>query len=208
MDLDSEETYRSPSQAPPAIDWKIEMPLLTSRFFLYDGLKLFVILGVSVAFLTLVISGLSGSWKQAPTLLTMFGWIVAGLLYLFTLIAWVIFRNRFLVGFRIDEQGVAWRTLSKTARAANRLALVTGALRGNPGQAGAGLLAMAGESGRLRWDKVRRIKKYPAERVITVMNSWRVVIRLYCTPDNYACVASVLDGYTRGASMVPATGGR
>ena len=45
------------------------------------------------------------------------------------------------------------------------------------------------------WADICRVKKYPDERVISVMNNWRVVVRLYCTPENYSYVAQLVDWY-------------
>jgi len=191
------------------MDWAVEMPLLTSRFFLYDFLKLFVILAIVVCILIPAGFALSGSAKSIVPLLEMFGWISLGIAYMFALIAWIIFRNRYQIGFRIDEGGIAWISLSRTARIANRLALVSGAVGGNLGSAGAGLLAMSAETGRIEWDKIRRVKYYPEEYVLSVMNSWRVVVRLFCTPENYSQVAQLVDSYVGGvAAASRQAGGR
>jgi hypothetical protein len=181
----------------PVMTWAAEMPLLTGRFFLYDFLKLFVILAAVIAALVLLMAAFSGSMETFTPLLGMFGLIIAGFIYLFALISWVVFRNRYPVGFQIDAGGVAWVSLSRTARIANRLALVTGAVRGNLGAAGAGLLAMSAESGRIEWNELRRIKPHPEDCVISLMNSWRVVARLYCTPENYAQALALLESYRR-----------
>ena len=179
----------------PEFVWAAEMPLLTNRFFLYDGLKLFVWLTVILSALVGAMFGISGSLSKAMPILEMFGWIVAGILYLFVLIAWIVLGNRYPMAFRIAPESIGWVSLSRRARIANRMAVVAGAATGSLTGAGAGLLAMSQESGRLPWSKLRKVKKYPEERVITLMKSWRVAARLYCTPENYAQVAQLVDRY-------------
>lgn len=58
---------------------------------------------------------------------------------------------------------------------------------------------MAGESGKMAWSEVRRCKEYPSLRVIALKNSWRVVTRLYCTPDNYSAVAEIVRSHAAAA---------
>ena len=189
----------APEQNVPELTWAAEMPLLTNRFFLYDGLKVFLWMVAILAVLMTVFFGLSGSLKQVVPILETFAWVLAGLLYLFVVIAWVALGNRYAVAFRIGPEGVAWRTLSRRALAANRLALLAGAATGSLTGIGAGALAIQRESGSLAWNKLRRTKEYPAERVITLMNNWRVVARLYCTPENYAQVLQSLRFYSASA---------
>jgi hypothetical protein len=192
-------------QDSPEFAWAVEMPLLTNRFFLYDGLKMFLWVAAIISLMIPVVFAVTGSLKHVMQLLTMFAWILAGLFYLFVLITWIVFRNRYPIGFRVDSQGVRWVSLSRRARLANRAAVIVGAATGSLTGAGAGLLAMSQESGQLAWDKLRKVKKYPEERVVTLMNSWRVVIRLYCTPENYEYVVQLVDSFSTVSRTCPAT---
>ena len=195
----------SGQQAPEAV-WAAEMSLLTNRFFLYDGLKLFLWLAIILTVLVAFIAAGSGSFRNFPVLLALFGWIIAGFLYLFVLICWIFFGNRFPMSFRVGPRDIGWLTLSRRGKTANRLALVAGAATGSLSGMGAGMLAMSEESGSIEWRKVGQVKKYPEDRVITVMNSWRVVARLYCTPENYSEVAALLDYYYTASRSIPAPG--
>jgi hypothetical protein len=185
----------TPAQNPPEFAWAAEMPLLTNRFYLYDGLKLFFWVGLATSVILGAIAAASGSMRGMLSIFEMFGLILGGFLLLFVLISWIFFGNRFPTGFGIGPQGIWWISRSRRARIANRLAVVAGAAGRSPATAGAGLLAVSGESGMAGWADIRRIKKYPDERVISIMNNWRVVIRLYCTPENYAYVAQLVDWY-------------
>jgi hypothetical protein len=179
----------------PAFQWDVEMPLLTSRFFLYDMGKVVFWTGLIVNLLLSVIFLAEGHLRGLQTVMGYMALILAGMLLLFLLIALVFFGNRYPCSFSVSAAGIGWESASGRAGAANRAAVVLGALAGSPGAAGAGLLAISGESRLDGWNEVRRVKKYPDERVITVMNGWRVTNRLYCTPENYAYVAQLVDWY-------------
>ncbi len=123
------------------------------------------------------------------------GVVSAGLLVLLILVMLGFFGNRFPMGFALGPQGAMVVSLSGRGRWGNRLAVVLGALAGKPGVAGAGLLGMAQETTGVAWDEVRRLKIHAPARVISLMDSWHVVMRLYCTPQNYEAVLK------RGANM-------
>ena len=193
-------------QETPEFVWAAEMPLLTNRFFLYDAVKLLFWVAVVFSAILLVCATFAESLGKILPVFGILGLILAGFLFLFVLIAWIFFGNRFATSFRVSSYGIGWASLSRRARTANRLAVVAGALGGSMSTAGAGLLAVSAESGAVPWSDIRQVKKYPDERVITIMNSWRVVIRLYCTPENYAYVSQLLDWYfnaTRPAAALP-----
>jgi hypothetical protein len=167
--------------------WDADMPLLNNRFFLYDMAKLLSWTGLICGLIFGGIALATGGAKSLGPLMAILGILLFGLLFLFVLIALVFFGNGYRVRYLITTQGIGWESLGRRGKVASRLAIVAGVLAGNASAAGAGLLAAASESGLLPWKNVRTIKAYPAIGVITIMNSWRVVIRLYCTPRYYAC---------------------
>ena len=83
-------------------------------------------------------------------------------------------------------------SLSRRGRWGNRLAVILGAMAGKPGVAGAGLLGMAQETVGVVWDDVRRLNIHAPARVISLMDSWHVVMRLYCSPQNYEVVLNAV----------------
>lgn len=176
--------------------WTASIALLTNRFVLYDFGKVLGITMIVIAALMFIMLGVSGShhdfWSDYLSVLRVFGLVIAGLAVLFLLVMLLFFGNRFVIRFELSPTGIAWDTRMRRARLANRLAIIAGALGRNPGVAGAGLLAAAQESGFISWSEVRKIRLHPALCTISIMNSWRVVIRLFCTPDNYRAVADTL----------------
>ena len=175
-------------QVPGEISWEVNVPLLTDQFIMYDLLKVW---GFSSLFLFLLMTAIliyDRNWRAFINMAPVVGLVSAGLLVLFILVILVFFGNRFPMGFVLGPEGAMVTSLSQRGRWGNRLAVVLGALAGKPGLAGAGLLAMARESVGVNWDEVRRIKVHQQTRVISLMDSWHVTMRLYCTPKNYNVV--------------------
>lgn len=191
-----------PAGTPSALpySWDTEFSLLTDRFVLYDGVKLVAWTYGLITVLFTVILLVQGEPESIPPLLGMFALVLAGLSLLGVLIMLVVFRNRFRARHTITADGVIVESTSRTARFFNRFAVVAGAVGRSPGTAGAGLLAMSREQVGLEWVDLHRIKTHEDQLVLSLMNSWRVVMRLYCTPENYQTVlALVTDGAARGA---------
>lgn len=58
------------------------------------------------------------------------------------------------------------------------------------------MLAAAREITAISWDDVERVKVYPGPRVITLGSRWRTIVRLNCTPENFATVAERVQTYS------------
>ena len=95
----------------------------------------------------------------------------------------------------MDREGSYYTSLSSRAGVLNRLGLLVGLFARKPGVAGAAILAESRASGGLPWDDIHKVREYPAQRVLTLMDSWHVVQRLYCTPENYGSVATLVRAY-------------
>ena len=172
-------------QTGQELSWQVNVPLLTDQFIMYDLLKVW---GVSTLILFLIMVAIftfERNWRSLISMLPLVGLTSLGLLVLFVLVMLVFFGNRFPMGFILSPQGAMVASLSQRGRWGNRLAVILGALAGKPGVAGAGLLVMSRESVGISWDEVRRLNIHPETRVISLMDSWHVVLRLYCTPQNY-----------------------
>ena len=181
------------SRQTQEISWQMNIPLLTDQFIMYDLLKVW---GYSTLFLFLlmfVILAFERNWQGFVNVLPPLSLTAVGILILFIMVMLVFFGNRYPMGFVISEQGAGIVSLSRRGRWGNRLAVILGALAGKPGVAGAGLLGMARESVGTSWDEVRRLKVHPESRTISLMDSWHVVLRLYCTPQNYARVLAAVE---------------
>jgi hypothetical protein len=184
------------------IRWQMDVPLLTNRFILYDLAKLTIIsaliMFVLVEGMILVLEGLK--WDVFVNMALMAGFACLGLAVLMVLVMLLFFWNRFPMGFALSEEGAAVTSQSRRGQVANRLAVIIGALAGKPGVAGAGMLGMAQEEVGIGWPEVERLNIHPGPRVISLMNSWRVVLRLYCTPENFPAVRQQVEDWWQGAA--------
>ena len=191
------EVVPAPAAPPPAptFVWDHAFPLLTNGFFLLDMVKVWGITLLVVGLLFLVI--LAGDLGDWPPIMGMMALVVGGLFVLSILISLVFFGNRMGTRFTVSPDGALVEMTSRRARWANRCAFLLGALAGRPGTMGAGLLAMSGESVEIAWGEVHRVGEYPRSRTITLSNSWRTVLRLYCLPENYEPVRAAVREYTR-----------
>lgn len=198
-------------KAPGEIAWEANIPLLTDQFVMYDTLKVWGISSLVLLVIMIAIFIYEHNWRNFFKILPVLGLVGLGILLLFILVMLIFFGNRFPMGFAINNNGATMVMLSQRGRWGNRLAVILGALAARPGLAGAGLLAMARESVGMSWDEVRRVKVHPQARVISLMDSWHVVVRLYCTPNNYEAVLESVQkwaakGLRKAAQVKPAWG--
>jgi hypothetical protein len=183
----------------PLAFWEVGIQLAGNRFYIYDLAKLFFFTFLITAGISLLICIISGKIDAFPFMLKIFFCLAAGITILSYLISLLLFANRYAMRFELSEKKVAWETRSKAGRAAGPLAFIIGLLSGKPTVAGVGALAIAGQAGRISWKKIRKFKEYPAQRVIVLKNSWRVVARLFCTPENYGQVSDIVRGHATAA---------
>lgn len=174
------------------ISWEYGIPLINNRFMLYDMVKVAVlsatIMWVLVALMGWLIDG-------EPVLLPWFVPLVgAGALLALFLIACLLLLNRFGVRFEVGPDGISHETLRRE-RGINRAVTIIGALAGSATTTGAGLLASSQEEMSWAWDDIHRVKFHPGPRVITIMNSWRALERLYCTAEQYPQVEAAVRRY-------------
>lgn len=189
------------------------MPLVTNPFLLYDLCKVWGIASLSILLLATALAFWEGSYEGILFLGKFCLAIFAGFMVLSYLIMLVVFRNRWPVGYRIDDRGILMASLDRTGVWVGRIATVTGALAGRRGltTSGAGLLSLAGRSAELSWKEFGGANFYPRQNRISLLNSWRVVVRLEIPPDRYRKIESLIrarlpqssDGELRPPSAAP-----
>jgi succinate dehydrogenase/fumarate reductase cytochrome b subunit len=163
----------------PYLTWEVDIALLNNRFFLYDAGKAFGGAVLLLSVLLLVFAG-HGNWESTVALFRLLVICFLFVLVLLVLVVLLVFRNVYRVRYLISEMGIACEAVDRRGRRATTLATVAGLLAGNPGLLGAGLLTAARGASLIEWNRVQKIKAYSASGAITVMNHWRVVVRLFC----------------------------
>jgi hypothetical protein len=186
------------SVGTPAYAWNTSFPLLTNLFFLWDMGKLFFFTGLIVSLLLSIMLLATGNPSAIPPLMLLMAMLMGGFMVLTLLVCVIWFGNRFYALFAVNREGAMVEVARDRDKVANRLTVVLGILRGNMAAAGAGLLAVSEEAKRIAWADAKNVLYYPDARVISIKNSWRVVVRLYCTPENYDQVAEAVRRYSVG----------
>jgi hypothetical protein len=178
---------------PSRLDWRVDVPILTSPLLLKRYamaiLLAFFLMGGLLTFLALVsgnVRGIGSMWMLTGIALAVV--IVAGF------IGTAIFlRNRMAMRFIVDARGVEQLVVDRKAKAAAGAAVVVGAIAGSPGAAGAGLIAQAQSRQSAAWSALASVIYHPRQHAVSLRNSWRTVMIVFCTPANYAEVAARIE---------------
>jgi hypothetical protein len=125
------------------------------------------------------------AWPILYQLLGLLSLLFLGLVLVTVLIIALIYRNQIQARFTISDEHAEYQTLSQPAQLLTYMLLLITILTGRIGDAGMGLLVTAKAKLGINWHEIYRVKEHPAQHVITLLNNWRAVLRLYCTPENY-----------------------
>lgn len=162
------------------IEWTYDIPLLTSRFMVWDFVRV-ILLSVVAMYAIVAIGGLVVEQELIILPWQVFA-LTAGIMFgLFVLTA-LLLGNHQRARFIVSERGVEYRA-EKRERAISRLAVIVGLLARNPTTAGAGALAMTRERYFVPWEGIHRVVVHRRQRVISLHNSWRTVLRLHCSAE-------------------------
>ncbi len=175
--------------------WEVKIPLITNPVIMLDTVKVFGIAFLIIALLFFIIFGAQGEMETLLPLLGMFGIIFGGLIILSLLIMVIIFGNKFHCRFSISPEGILFENVDKRSRFLNRAAVGTGFLAGSPGTMGAGLTAQATEVIGIEWQNIARADFNPKRKTISIANTWRKVMVVYCSNDNWDEVSATVKEY-------------
>lgn len=158
-----------------ALRFEVAIPLATNPWIWADMGK-----GLGVAYALLVALMLwilrDEPWAEVWPAWRVVTLCVLAVLVLLLTVSLVVLRNRIVARFTLDRRGV----LYESGSLAGRVGTVVGLLSLNPLVAGSGLLAETQSSLFLPWKDVRKVTVFPRWHVITLSNSWRPVLRIYC----------------------------
>lgn len=176
------------TNARDEIRWDADLKLFSRAMLLRWTIATLVTLLVMVLIMAVAILPAEGAASFAR-MLPLFAAVAAGLWLLGVLVMAVVFRGRYAVRYTLGEDGIRLETRSRTARAANRAAIVAGALTGRAGVAGAGLIAASQETQEIRWGGPLHAIARDADHTVTIKGPWRTLMVVQCTQGNHALVA-------------------
>jgi hypothetical protein len=177
----------------PLLSWQIDVHLVNNRFMLWDFLKVTLICG---AIMWTVVAVMSLIFNGEPLFLPpAFVGLIMGIFVVLLVISSLLLLNRWGFVNTLYEEGVGYASGGREKRI-NRGLVAVGALAllaGKPGVLGSSLIASSQEDGFYPWTDVQRINVHPGPRVISLRNSWRVLFRVYCTPETYAPALAICE---------------
>lgn len=182
----------------PTLTWEQRVSLLGQPILLRSYAIALAATAIVAGGLMAFILAASGEAESIPPLLGMMGLVLLGLALLFLLVALVFFGNRMTQRFTLDRRGVSSEVVDRRARGAARLLILLGLLTGKMGAAGTGLIAANDRTRALLWSEVGRVRYDPRRHVVALGNSWRTVVILFCTAENYGAVAAAVAAATLG----------
>ncbi|UNC91017.1 zinc ribbon domain-containing protein [Candidatus Contubernalis alkaliaceticus] len=177
-----------------SISWETQISLLTNPLVVKQFVMAILFSGLFMALFLSFLLLVTGEPEGIPGILvgTLIAVSVLGVLMLLAIL--LVFRGRFQVRFTVDHKGVLWETIDKRAKTGSRLAVVLGILGRSLPAAGAGTLAMSREKEFVSWKEMNRAEYNQNQTMITLRNSWRPVMMLVCTTDNYDMVVDFVKG--------------
>jgi len=181
----------APAPAAP-LTWETRISLLGNPLIRKQLGIVIVGSGVFMGLLLSLISAATGDFDQIWRVWRASLWATAGMAALMVFVVLVFFGNRMRVRFTVDEAGALWETVDKRAITGNRLALLGAALARSPQAAGAATLAAARQRESVRWEDVAEAEYDRRRRMITLRNSWRPIMLLVGTAENYDELAAVV----------------
>jgi hypothetical protein len=174
--------------APP-LSWETDL-----RLFGGDSLRQWSVAMLATALLMVALLGTifvaQGAWDALWGVATLIAAVTAGLWLLGLVIMAVLFRGKMRVRYTLSDDGLLMETRDRVAKSANRAAMILGFLTGRPGLAGAGLIARSREAEQIRFAGAFTVRLKPRRQAIAICNSWRTLMFVQCTPQNYDAVSA------------------
>lgn len=191
---------------PQELRWEANIP---AGDLLWDAAKVIGLAFGLVFGLIEIISRLSGNsllvslaesvGRNDPSVYYAGGFIAFWLL-LSALVVWAVYRHGYEVSFAADGEGIRMQTrpgTRRTNRIINTALFWLSLFSGKPGGMGAALLAETSQSGAFAWEDVARVIPVPAKKILILKSSWRTLVKLYCTPENYDAVRTLAEQHVR-----------
>ena len=170
-------------------EWRIDVPMLTNSYMIMD--ILFVIIGSAGmlgALLFLVMGG-----EDILAILEILVLATGGLIVLAFFVIGVVFLNKMELVFKVDEEGIRC-DLGEYTGNLNRLAWMVTSISQKVNPTGGALIAKGRESTFVAWTDIEKAVFDGRKRVISVSSARRLLLRLYCTHENYDKVAKAVEG--------------
>ena len=187
---------KTESKVAPApngeLEWEADVPVATHLLMLLNFGKVIILASSLMGALLAFLLAMTGDYSAILPLMGMFAACGAGLFLLMVAVSLVFYRNRMHMLFRVNASGASASVVDRRAKIASNVAIVAGSLANNPGVAGAGMISAATSDQNIPWEDIVSTRFRPRWRTISLANSWRTVLILFCRDDNYDVVATAV----------------
>jgi len=170
------------------LNWRVEVPMLNNYYMVMD--ILFVILGSSGMLGALLFVVMGGN--NILDILEILVLSTGGLIVLSFILIGVVFLNKMGLIYRIDGDGVRC-DLGEYTSNLNRLAWMMSSASKRVNPTGGALISNGRENTFVPWTDIEKAVFDGKKRIISVSSARRLLLRLYCTHENYEKVAEVVD---------------
>jgi len=126
----------------------------------------------------------SGNPEVIPMMILMLSLSTLGLTVMIFVIAALVLGNRGAAVYQLDDQGISAVFRSK-ATPLLEVSRWAGLLMGEGQLWASSVLAQAGESVRIEWNEIHKIRAYPGAGVLELGDSWHTALRIYCPRELY-----------------------
>lgn len=179
--------------------WTYEFNMLTNPIILWTVLKIFllVLIGMWIVFGLFRIGddGIAGAFIEEAKALTIPAIILFGLSVLSYIILACIYGWKYCVLFEMSEEGIKHIQMSKQFKKAEAIGWLTamaGAVGGNPGTVGAGLLSATKSMQASEFSKVKKMKVLKPFHTIK-LDSLFNHNQIYVEPDDFDFVKEYIE---------------
>ena len=172
------------------VAWETEVSIFRNPLIIK---QLLIAIGIPFGLVVMVMTLTAGSQRGVYFLYGLT--LIAALFLLTALFLYALYGGKYAVGFVLDEKGIRCYTQTKHAKRnlmVNNLTVVLGFLTGKFTAAGAGMLAASRQDVTLRWNRIVSVKHYAASQTILVSAGYLDNSAVFCTPENYDRVKSLM----------------
>jgi|GEM_PF-1703752 hypothetical protein len=177
------------------MSWKTHYSLITNPNIVTAWLKAMGITFLFCCTLLIPIFIGTGDWDAIPVIVAIF----IGVCFLLTIsgfgIMWIILGNSSKACFTVSADGVSYQCLDEKAGTLARMAVMAGGFFASPQAAGAGILSISNEKIDFTWQAVTAAVYDEKHLTIRLRNDYRDLLHLYCTKENFAQAAQLVQSY-------------
>jgi hypothetical protein len=168
-------------------DWDVRVPLVSNVYVLLDILLVLLGLSLGLAGIVLFFTGFEHVYSVLRLFLIADGFVI---LLLYSVMGFV-FLNRFQLIYRIDGEGVQVR-VGEFESSMNRLAWRVSSLVQRYSFTGGRVHALMNEEHYVSWSSVSMFFVDYKHRLVSLTDSVRPLMRVYCTVDNFDAVLDLV----------------